>query len=140
MHSATAIQAFGAPIVALWNEWKDTPLVEIHWNSPATGTQLFPYAWNEEREIKEREMDFWGTAQKTKANKSADREGMTRLIAVEGAGRKKGESWEDNGTSQPSDMVKELKKSTQEVVSPPGLNSLNPQGHTVCLSVSVDWA
>lgn len=63
------------------------------------------------RDIKDK-MDFWGRA-KNKGNKSADHEGMTRLVSAEGAGRK---GAGDNGT--PGQMTCwRIEKSTQEVSS-----------------------
>lgn len=63
------------------------------------------------RDIKDK-MDFWGRA-KNKGNKSADHEGMTRLVSAEGAGRK---GPGDNST--PGQMTCwRIEKSTQEVSS-----------------------
>lgn len=63
------------------------------------------------RDIKDK-MDFWGRA-KNKGNKSADHEGMTRLVSAERARRK-----EAGDNSTPSQMTcLRIEKSTQEASS-----------------------
>lgn len=109
VHSALGIQAFRAPL-SYFEENERKP----HWwkcsgTAPQQATTV-PLCMKG-RNIKDK-MDFWGRA-KNKGNKSADHEGMTRLVSAEGAGRK-GEG--NNGT--PGQMTCwRIEKSTQEVSS-----------------------
>lgn len=115
VHSALAIQALRAPLYYFEENERKPHWWKCSGTAPQQATTV-PLCMKG-RDIKDK-MDFWGRA-KNKGNKSADHEGMTRLVSAEGAGRK-----ERRTIALPAKWhVEELKNPHKKCL----LNSLNPQ-------------